>query len=158
MPRDGREIYKRARLPIGHTAPIDTGHRVNRTGVQTDWEILAQQTAEERRKGKRVNLRYPVEVSGSDRAGKPFRELTYTTDISAKGCRIALDEFVNRGDIIAIRLLLHPKSDAPPSKPQLFRIAWRAFRDRLWMIGAMKLTDDKMWHVEFPDKLPIKNS
>jgi hypothetical protein len=159
MPRDVREVYKRGRSPIAQSdAPDvpDAGDRLKTMIARTDWEILAQQTTEERRRGKRVFLRFPVEVSGSDRQGKPFCESTFTTDISATGCRAELNEPVEVGDTIAIKLIGKFDPNPAASKPQRFQIAWRTCTANVWTVGARKLTEGKFWHVEFPDKIPPK--
>jgi len=105
-----------------------------------------------------VNLRFPVQVSGFTGTGKLFCKNTYTTDISATGCRVILDEVVARGDTIGLKLLIKAEPGAPIVKPQMFQILWRARKDGVWMVGALKLTDDKFWMVDFPEKSPFKAS
>jgi hypothetical protein len=158
MTRDIRDVYKRGRPPIAHDEPVEVINDEKPATSQTDWEILAQQTIDERRKERRVNLRFPVQVSGFSNDGKLFCKNTFTTDISATGCRVELEELVERGDTIGIRLLVNASPDAPVSKPQMFQILWRARRENIWMVGALKLSEDKFWHVEFPEKSPFKAS
>jgi hypothetical protein len=158
MARDVREVYKRDRSPTAQGAADQADDHEKTTVVRTDWEILAQQTMEERRRGKRVFLRFPVEVSGTNRAGKPFVESTFTTDISATGCRVELNEIVENGDTVGIKLVGKFDPNPAASKPQMFQIAWRKRSDNIWTVGARKLTEGKFWHVEFPDKLPSKTS
>ena len=161
MARDAREVTKRDKTSIAQADPSEPGeardHEKN-APAQTDWEILAQQTVDERRKEKRVNLRFPVQVSGFTTTGKLFCKNTYTTDISATGCRVVLDEVVERGDMIGLKLLIKAEAGVPIIKPQMFQILWRARKDNVWMVGALKLTEDKFWQVEFPDKSPFKAS
>ena|ERR1700691_3931521 len=158
MSRNAREVYKRGRTEIEQPDGAETGEPATIAAAQTDWEILAQQTVDERRKEKRVNLRFPVQVSGFTSTGKLFCKNTYTTDISATGCRVVLDEVVARGDMIGIKLLIKAEPGAPITKPQMFQILWRARKDNVWMVGALKMTEDKFWQVEFPDKSPFKAS
>jgi hypothetical protein len=158
MARDVREVYKRDRSPTAQGAADQADDHEKTTVVRTDWEILAQQTMEERRRGKRVFLRFPVEVSGTNRAGKPFVESTFTTDISATGCRVELNKIVENGDTVGIKLVGKFDPNPAASKPQMFQIAWRKRSDNIWTVGARKLTEGKFWHVEFPDKLPSKTS
>jgi hypothetical protein len=99
-----------------------------------------------------------VQVSGFTGTGKLFCKNTYTTDISATGCRVILDEVVARGDTIGLKLLIKAEPGAPIVKPQMFQILWRARKDGVWMVGALKLTDDKFWMVDFPEKSPFKAS
>ena len=72
----------------------------------TEWELLSREVMQDRRKGKRVCLTFPIEVSGFDRSGRLFSERTVTQDISEAGV-LALYAFlrskptcdsVNRGD------------------------------------------------------------
>jgi hypothetical protein len=158
MSRNAREVYKRGRPEIEQPDGAETPEPATIAAAQTDWEILAQQTVDERRKEKRVNLRFPVQVSGFTSTGKLFCKNTYTTDISATGCRVVLDEVVARGDMIGIKLLIKAEPGAPITKPQMFQILWRARKDNVWMVGALKMTEDKFWQVEFPDKSPFKAS
>ena len=158
MSRNAREVYKRGRTEIEQPDGAETGEPATIAAAQTDWEILAQQTVDERRKEKRVNLRFPVQVSGFTTTGKLFCKNTYTTDISATGCRVVLDEVVERGDMIGLKLLIKAEPGAPITKPQMFQILWRARKDNVWMVGALKMTEDKFWQVEFPDKSPFKAS
>ncbi|MGB6431868.1 MAG: PilZ domain-containing protein [Candidatus Acidiferrales bacterium] len=122
-----------------------------------DWETLVSEIVSDRRMAKRVNLRYPVEISGFDRAGKLFCEKTFTTDISATGCRAVLQEPLERGDTISIKLLGKLDPDPAAAVPQMFQIAWRAYKEGVWMVGALKLTEDKLWHVDFPKKSQFKD-
>jgi hypothetical protein len=156
MSRDVREVYKRDRSPTAQAGAAEATGDEKTTVVRTDWEILAQQTMEERRRGKRVFLRFPVEVSGTNREGKPFSESTFTTDISATGCRVELNAIVESGDTVGIKLVGKFDPNPAASKPQMFQIAWRKRTDNIWTVGARKLTEGKFWHVEFPDKPPTK--
>lgn len=158
MPRDTREVYKRGRMPISQADVVDPDRREPKPIARSDWEILAQQTTEERRRGKRVNLRFPVEVSGTNGDGKLFCESTFTTDISATGCRVVLNEVVESGDVVSIKLAGKLEPNPAASKPQMFQIAWRIRKDNVWTVGARKLTEGKFWHVDFPEKFPLKTS
>ena len=158
MRRDARHVAKHDKTPIAQADPADAGDHGKTATAQTDWNVLAQQTIDERRKEKRVNLRFPVQVSGFTGTGKLFCKNTYTTDISATGCRVILDEVVARGDTIGLKLLIKAEPGAPIVKPQMFQILWRARKDGVWMVGALNLTDDKFWMVDFPEKSPFKAS
>jgi hypothetical protein len=122
--------------------------------VVTDWEILSQEVTRDRRKGKRVNLRFPIEVSGFNPQGVLFAENTETTDISESGCRFTLEESVVRGDVVAIKLRNRQGEDHDAARAELFQIIWRAQDGDLWLVGALKLRNDKFWEVSFPPKNP----
>ncbi len=124
--------------------------------VVTDWETLSREVTRDRRKGKRVNLRFSIEVSGFNRQGVLFAENTETTDISESGCRFALKERVGRGDVVAIKLRNRQGEDRDAAHAELFQIIWRAQDGELWLVGALKLRNDKFWEVSFPPKAPAE--
>jgi len=53
-------------------------------------ESTYPKTAERRRRTERVLLQIPIEVKGTDAAGRPFKEKTHTLVINRHGARIAL--------------------------------------------------------------------
>lgn len=120
--------------------------------VVSDWEALSKELNIDRRAGIRVNLKFPIEVSGFSRPGTLFVECTETSDISESGCRFALKETVNRGDVIAIKLLNRQSENGGAARAELFQIVWRACQDEIWSIGALKLRNEKFWEVNFPPK------
>jgi len=117
---------------------------------QTNWDQLSQLVENDRRKGKRVPLTFPVEVSGLDGAGRLFVEQTTTSEISEWGCRLKLKTRVVRGDVVAVRLLVKVKPSTEASEPVLFEIAWSEENRGEWLAGARKLQAAELWHVSFP--------
>jgi hypothetical protein len=126
--------------------------------VVSDWEALSKEFNLDRRAGKRVNLKFPIEVSGFNRLGLLFAESTQTDDISESGCRFSLKESVNRGDVIAVKLLNRKGEHRLAARAELFQIVWRAQERGVWTIGALKLRTDKFWEVNFPPKPPPEPS
>ncbi len=120
----------------------------------SDWEALSKEFNLDRRSGKRVHLRYPIEVSGFTRAGTLFAEFTQTMDISESGCRFTLKEPVRRNDVVAIKLLRRHGDPDVMSRAELFQIVWRERGGTHWYVGALKLRDERFWEVSFPPKLP----
>jgi len=122
----------------------------------TDWEALSREINKDRRRGKRVNLKFPIEVSGFNRMGMLFAETTETDDVSESGCRFKLAATVERGDVVAIKLLSRLRPDRSNARAELFQVAWRAAQkdDDGWSVGALKLRDDKFWEVNFPPRNP----
>lgn len=116
----------------------------------TDWDILSQEVREERRKGKRVPLTFPIEVCGFDRAARMFSERTRTTDISEVGCRFRMKAELARGDVVAIKLVSRGNNHDSECKALLFRISWVRQDPDGWTVGALKLQQEKIWHVTFP--------
>lgn len=125
-------------------------------GIENDDEFMADREENtddsclERRRGKRVPLTFPVEVAGFDRVGRLFSERALTTDISEEGCRIRVRAPLERGDVVAIKLVSQPEGNHTANKPLLFQIAWVAREKEGWTVGALKLQPENIWHVAFP--------
>src|SRR6266849_4097065 len=98
----------------------------------TEWSELSKLAMQDRRKGKRVPLAFPIEVSGFDRTGRHFSEATKT------------------GDVVAIKLIPRGNGLAPASKALLFQIAWVKPEADGWAAGALKLQPENIWHMSFP--------
>ncbi len=116
----------------------------------TDWDALSQEALRDRRRGKRVPLAFPIEVSGVDPGGRVFCERTATTDVSEEGCRFYLTAQLKRGDVVAIKLLGPGDEKSRASKPLLFQIVWTAREGDRWAAGALKLQPESIWGVGFP--------
>ncbi len=116
----------------------------------TDWELLSREVMQDRRKGKRVCLNFPIEVSGFDRSGRLFSERTVTQDISEAGCRFKLKTKAERGDVVAVKLLSRRERPGPPARPLLFQIVWIKRDAEAWIAGALKLQPEDLWHMDFP--------
>ena len=124
----------------------------------TEWEALSRQVMQDRRKGKRVPLAFPIEVSGLDRSGRMFSEKTSTCDISEVGCRFLVKTQLERGDVVAIKLISRTNGHAPESKPLLFQIVWVNCEADGWAVGALQLQKENLWHVAFPPHPQPKTS
>ncbi|GEM_PF-1011647 len=116
----------------------------------TEWEALSREANQDRRKGKRVTLAFPIEISGFDRRGRLFRDSTTTCDISELGCRFRVKTQLERGDVVAIKLIRRTNGQAPERKPLLFQIAWVAREADGWVAGALMLQPDNFWNMTFP--------
>ncbi len=125
----------------------------------TEWAELSKLAMQDRRKGKRVPLAFPIEVSGFDRTGRHFSEATKTCDISEAGCRFRIKAHLKPGDVVAIKLITRGNGLAPASKALLFQIAWVKPEADGWAVGALKLQPENMWHMSFPPRdLPKASS
>ena len=118
---------------------------------ETDWEALAREAMRDRRKGKRLPLRYPIEVSGIDLAGLSFTERGATVDVSQAGCRIVMQKKLERGDVVAIKVTARPDHHEPKDKATLFQVIWISRHEDGWMVGMLKLQTDEIWDVSFPE-------
>jgi hypothetical protein len=116
----------------------------------SDWQALSLEVREDRRQGKRVPLALPIEVSGFDRTARLFFERTMTLDVSEAGCRFQLKTPLERGDMVAIRLLSGQKDEPSAGKPVLFQIMWSIREPEGWTVGALRLQPENIWHVALP--------
>jgi hypothetical protein len=103
----------------------------------------------------RSEPRYPfefsIEVSGFDHAGRFFTEGTFTVDASFCGCRFHLRNPVEKGCVVAIRLL-NPRNKSETDRVTLlFRVAHVAQEKRGWAVGVWKLQSSQAWLAEFAD-------
>ena len=125
---------------------------------QKEWEALSLEAQEDRRKGKRVPHTYPVEVSGLDPAGRLFSERTVTTNVSETGCCFQVKTRLERGAVVAIKLLSRQKETPHPAKAVLFQIIWVAPDADGLTVGTLKLQQEQMWNLAFPPKNLPKHS
>ena len=116
------------------------------------WEDLGICGNQDRRSETRVLKAIPVEVTGFDVAGKFFVEPTETIDISETGCAFRLTRRVERGGIIAIKVM-NTKNDAA-SSPLMYQIARATAHASGWTHGAAKLQPRSLWSIAFPDAFP----
>jgi hypothetical protein len=110
----------------------------------------------------RSEPRYPfefsIEVSGFDHAGRFFTEGTFTVDASFCGCRFHLRNPVEKGTVVAIRLL-KPRNESETKRPTLlFRVAHVAQEKRGWVVGVWKLQSSEAWLAEFADVIKSPNA
>ena len=120
------------------------------------WEDLGICGNQDRRSETRVLKAIPVEVTGFDVGGKFFVEPTETIDISETGCAFRLTRRVERGGIIAIKVM-NTKSDAAGS-PMMYQIARATAHGCSWILGAAKLQPRSLWSIAFADALPMRNA
>jgi len=106
----------------------------------------------DRRRGKRVVIAFPIEISGFDAAGRIFRECSVTSDVSEQGCKFDLLRELKGGDVIAIQLVSPGKDRPKKSKPLLFEVAWVCPSMHGWTLGALKLQPENIWNLIFPPK------
>lgn len=116
----------------------------------TDWDKLSREVQQDRRKGKRVPLTFPIEVSYFDHTARLFSERTKTSDISEVGCRFQVKTPLSPGDVVAIKLFSRGNEQSPTNKALLFQIIWVRRDPDGWTVGALKLQPENIWHVSFP--------
>jgi hypothetical protein len=69
-------------------------------------EMSAQSASVERRREKRVQVRLPVEIRGTDRSGKPFDERTTSENLCRGGVAFTLSRELDLGANLEINIPL----------------------------------------------------
>ena len=108
----------------------------------------------DRRKGLRVALKYPVEITGFDQSGGIFTECTATRNVSEHGCQLECRYRLEPGDLFTLR-----RRDRSPQCGELlvFRVAWSRPQPAGLLLGAKKTEGDCIWDLRFPPgSLPEK--
>ena len=85
-------------------------------------EELNQPEPVNRRSEPRVALRFPIEVSGFERAGKYFIERTSCLDVGEMSCAFTLRAAVAIDSVVAIRSFHWQNNNVLESRPVLFQI------------------------------------
>ncbi len=115
-----------------------------------NWEELGIEANQDRRREARIPLTIPIEVTGFDVDGKFFCEPTKTVDISESGCSFPLKLCLERGGIIAIKVLAKQLNKKTEQRPFLYQSARATPEGDHWIIGAAKLQPESVWFVAFP--------
>jgi hypothetical protein len=126
------------------------------TEILTNWkEVTAEQKCERRRQA-RVNLRYPIEVSGFNLHGRYFTERTFTVDVSDGGCKFPLAIEVEKESVVAIRVITRRHGQETDTRPVLFHVNWVQAEPNAWTLGVSKLQAGAAWCSSIPpdEKLP----
>jgi hypothetical protein len=113
------------------------------------------QAAIDRRHELRAELKFPVEVCGFDRNGRFFSEKTATSDVSDGGCKLHVRTEVDKGSVLAIRIIRRRFGLEVDARPMLFQVNWIRAAASGWDIGVAKLQPGKIWNVSF--ELPNEN-
>lgn len=115
-----------------------------------NWEELGIEANKDRRREARIPLTIPMEVTGFDIGGKFFCELTKTVDISESGCSFPLKHCLERGGIIAIKVIVKDDKKKAGQRPFLYQVARATLEGDHWITGAAKLQSGSVWFVAFP--------
>lgn len=115
---------------------------------------------EDRRREPRYTHSFSIEVSGFDHAGRFFTERTFTLDASMCGCRFNLRSSVERGSVVAVRLLGVESRTVMDRPTLLFQVAHTQQSGRGWIVGVWKLQSSRAWASQFEEDTAqaIKNS
>ena len=103
------------------------------------------------RRTRRLALSFQIKVSGVDRSGKFFSDLTVTSNVSGNGCSFDLLREVRQTDVVAIQVAQRNAADEPiESRPLLFEVVWVRPNEHGWAVGASKLDAGYIWPITFP--------
>jgi hypothetical protein len=121
--------------------------------VQINWANLSSETLEDRRGGKRVNLQFGLEVSGTDAAGEAFHVQGRTRNVSHDGCCFEVARCIAKGEKLTLKVIRRNSSGVQESTEALpFRMAWVVREEDLWIAGAEMVKLEAPWGITFPEK------
>jgi hypothetical protein len=127
------------------------------TESRNDKTLIRLSSVEDNRSEPRYPFEFSIEVSGFDHAGRFFTEGTSTVDASFCGCKFHLRTPVEKGCVVAIRLLNPRNKSASDRLTLLFQVAHVAQEKRGWAVGAWKLQSSNAWSAEFADVIQSTN-
>lgn len=111
-------------------------------------EKLRQSTSvaiPERRSESRATIEFRIEVSGFDRFGRFYTEFTMTSDVSLMGCAFPLHMEVEKGLLVAVRVV-HPRNEGNSrAAPVLFHIVRTSPCPDGYFVGVVSLLPGNPW-------------
>ena len=122
------------------------------TETLTNWAELAAETRNDRRRQSRVVVKYPIEVCGFSTHGRYFTERTFTLDVSDGGCKFNLHNEVEKGSVLAIRVIARRHGQESDTRPALFQVNWFLRQPNTWTLGVSKLQAGADWCAGVPLK------
>ena len=128
------------------------------TEILTNWKEVASEPKRERRHQPRVNLKYPIEVSGFNLCGRYFTDRTFTLDVSDGGCKFHLDNELEKGSVVAIRVITRKHGQETDTRPVLFYVNWVQAEANAWTLGVSKLQAGAAWCASIPQDEKISET
>ena len=116
------------------------------------WKELSEEANGDRRRERRINLGFPIELFGFDSANHYFTERSVTVNVSKSGCQFRLKTRVNERTVVAIRVTPPEGAKVIPQKPALFLVSWVNRAGEKWAVGASTLQAENIWPIDVPDK------
>lgn len=127
--------------------------------TRVDWAEISAETLDDRRQGKRVKLRYEIEVSFAGVNGKPVSVRAFTRDVSHHGCSFEINRSVMLEDILMVKVFRRDHAGRMESTlPLPFRVVWVKREKDLWIAGAEMVEPERPWGISFPSKSPPAKS
>jgi len=122
----------------------------------SNWQELTTESGSERHHQPRVQMQYPIEVCGFSRHGRYFAERSFTLDVSDGGCKFRLHNEVEKGSVLAIRVITRRHGQETDARPVLFQVNWFLAAAPTWTLGVSKLQAGAAWCASMPqaEKFP----
>lgn len=120
------------------------------TETLTSCAELSPGTGTDRRHQPRVTVKYPIEVCGFSSHGRYFTERTFTLDVSDGGCKFCLHNEVEKGSVLAIRVITRRHGQESDARPVLFQVNWFQAQPNTWTLGVSKLQAGADWCAGVP--------
>jgi len=110
----------------------------------TTWRNIIEEVQADRRRGKRIGMRFRVTIRGISE-GQYFAEETHTVNVSEHGCCIETKHHMNVGDVISleVRGRVH-------LGPNTFEIMHITRQEGNWVLGARLMETANVWGMSFP--------
>lgn len=125
--------------------PYCSARKITEMRNSAAWDELGIDTLQGRRREERREVSLSIEVTGFANDGRFFAERTATTNVSGSGCSFRLRRGLERGGIVAIKLLQGDQIGTSGNAPFLYQVMY-ATRDKLgWAIGTAKLQEKSIW-------------
>ncbi len=106
------------------------------------------------RRESRVALSIEIEVNGIDGAGRPFRALTKTFEVSEWGCSFYLPFDLKTDSVVSLSVVGSQPHCVSEAQPVIFQIMnCRRNADR-WLLGASKAQPERLWNLDEIDIPP----
>jgi hypothetical protein len=122
--------------------------------VRIDWAELSEEALADRRKGKRIKLRYELDVTGEGADGEAYLMKAWTRDVSEVGCCFEIARTMIRGEIVSMRVKRKNHLGIPESTyPVAFHIMWAKQENELCIVGAEMVAPEGPWGLAFPPKV-----
>jgi hypothetical protein len=92
----------------------------------------------------------PVEITGTDHAGRHFNEQAVVKDVTDLGCRFDTRAQLRCGDIVAVKPLEPSEKIPADNQSQLFEVMWAANHGTKCRVGTRRLQGERLANAKFP--------
>ncbi len=118
---------------------------------QESWRESTSVAVQDRRSEPRATLEFPIEVSGFDRFGRFHTEFTKTFNVSLMGCAFHLYMEVEKGLVLAVRVVQPKGACNAATGSVLFQIVRTSPRPDGYSVGVVRLQPENPWIDYIPE-------